>query len=380
VVRSNAADQLGVASNARRVSDIVSAVSPGAAQRTVRVRYLSGWSQVYLRWVEQGNEREVGLRRVGPGRGGSEALWEGTVQTREPTLQFELHDGSGGRDRAPGGSRYATRLTSLTLASGELYAGARDGNELRNVSKSEVVHVSNWRSNVLGNSRDIFVYLPRGYRSSTRRYPVLYAQDGQNLFGPDTLFGGWRLGEAADKAIKTGRMAEVIIVGVGNTPARMDEYVPEADGGQASRYAKFLTDELKPWVDRSLRTQPQREHTGVIGSSLGGLVSLYLGWEHPNVFGKVASLSGSFWIQRWVATLGPRPPPQPLTVYLDSGTVGGSSHDSLEDTLRVRDRLLGIGYVLGKNLLHQVDNGASHNEQYWRARVHTALEFLFPAE
>jgi predicted alpha/beta superfamily hydrolase len=158
----------------------------------------------------------------------------------------------------------------------------------------------------------------------------------------------------------------------------MREYMPEEDEqGQAGAYGRFLVEKVKPWVDARWRTRPEREHTGLLGSSLGGLVSLYLGWERPDVFSRVGCLSGSFWLQGWVRTLEDER--RPLRIWLDSGNRGPSA-DSAEHTILVRDMLLRRGWVLGRDLEHFVDLGASHNERFWRGRVHRALRFLFPPE
>ncbi|MGE0711000.1 MAG: alpha/beta hydrolase-fold protein [Planctomycetota bacterium] len=374
VVRWNEPGTLASQGNARRVADILSARVPGtAAERAVKVRYLSGWGQVYL----QHDGGQVVLRRAGQGRGPGESIWEGEVRTRARELAFELSDGGAGRDRAPNGQRYATRLADLTLVDGALHAGRPDLGSLE--AKGSVVRVPGFGSQELGNRRDLFIYRPRGYSRSNKRYPVIYAHDGQNLFGPDALFGGWRLEDALDRGIAAGRIAEVIVVGVANTPDRMNEYMPEGDGGYAGRYARFLIDELKPWVDANLRTLSGREHTATLGSSLGGLVSFYLGWERADVFGKVGSLSGSFWLRGYVDRLG-QTPKTPAKMWLDSGNQGGSAADSCEDTLWMRDQMLRRGLVLERDVHHFVHYGASHNEQYWRQRVGQVLEFLFPAE
>lgn len=377
LVRWNGADTLSQRSNARQVGSALSGrVSGQAVERRVKVRYLSGFQQVYL----QHGSAQVALRRTGAGRGNGEWVWEGEVRTKAAELTFHMHDGGGKRDRSPLGSDYLTGFTTFTLVDGRIHSGKPAVDRLRTHSKGRVVKVSNWRSNILGNARDIHIYLPRGYdQNTTRRYPVLYAHDGQNLFGPNAMFGGWRLEDAADRLIDAGQVAELIIVGVANTSARMQEYMPEGDGGHATRYGRFLIEELKPWVDRSLRTKTGRDDTGLMGSSLGGLVSLFLGWQRSDVFGRVGSLSGSYWLRGWVDTFPAGRPRHPLKVWIDSGNRGGSRFDSLEDTIHVRDLLLRRGFVLGKDLAHHVDYGASHNERYWRGRVGKVLRFLFPA-
>jgi predicted alpha/beta superfamily hydrolase len=131
----------------------------------------------------------------------------------------------------------------------------------------------------LGNRRDIYVYLPRTYAESDRRFPVMYMQDGQNLFDRATSFGEeWGVDQILESAAP-GR-TEAIVVGIANTgDTRCDEYSPFRDpklgGGAGDRYLAFLTDTVKPAVDSRFRTLPGREATGIAGSSMGGLISLY---------------------------------------------------------------------------------------------------------
>lgn len=146
--------------------------------------------------------------------------------------------------------------------------------------------------------RDIAVYLPPGYGSTRSvRYPVLYMHDGQNLFDAASAFGGveWGVDETAERLIAAGRIAPLIVVGICNTPDRLLEYTPVADvrhgGGGAESYGRFLIEELKPAIDSTYRTLPDREHTGVAGSSLGGLVSLHLGIAYPEVFSRLGVVS-----------------------------------------------------------------------------------------
>ncbi len=381
LVRWNDPETLGDPGNQRWVSAVQDGRAPGASrQRRVRVRYLSGFSQVALRYrVSAGQEAEVDLRRAGPGRDAGEWLWEGEVTTDLGELELMLHDRAGRRDTAAGGAWYRTGYGSFSLAEGRLHPGAPDLDLLTRPEGGRVVRVSDWRSRHLGNAREVLIYLPRGYdRRPARRYPVVYMHDGQNLFGAGGPFGSWKVEETLDRLIEAGRLEELIVVGVGNTAVRMREYVPDADGGDAAAYGRFLTEELKPWVDAHLRTLAGREHTAVLGSSLGGIVSLHVAWSHPDVFGQAASLSGSFWLRRWVEDVLAAGPRRDLRVWLDSGTAGPSA-DSLEHTLWVRDALLRQGYTLGGDLGHLVDVGAAHTESAWRGRVGRVLGFLFPA-
>ncbi|MEZ6183924.1 MAG: alpha/beta hydrolase-fold protein [Planctomycetota bacterium] len=370
VLRKNAPEALGDPQNAERLGPVQRARVPGVApEREVAVEYFSGWARAFVRYARDAEEdARVELTRAGPGRGPGEHRYTGTARTTLPELVFELEDGQGGRDRAPGGARYRSPRPRVSLTDG-VVAGGVPG-------RGRVVHQAGFASQLLGNRRDVFVYLPPGYEAGSQRYPVLYMHDGQNLFGAQALFGGWGVGEAADRLIARGEVEPLLIVGVGNTAQRMSEYIPPQDEGRADRYARFLLEELKPWVDQTYRTRPDAASTGVCGSSLGGIVSLYLGWTHPDVFSRVGSLSGSYWLDAFTDEALQGAPPA-LTIYLDSGSAGTSA-DGIEGTFRVRDQLLGLGLVLGRDLHHRVDLGGLHNERSWRGRFPDVLRTLFP--
>jgi len=248
-------------------------------------------------------------------------------------------------------------------------------------------------SKILGNRRDVLVYLPRGYRRfSRRRYPVLYLQDGQNVFDAATSFSGveWGVDEAAERLIKENLIEPLIVVAVANTgEQRIDEYAPtrgvidakakrkKRSKGLARKYGHFLMDELKPYIDRKYRTNPGAEFTGLGGSSLGGLVTFAIGILYPQVFGRLMVMSPSIWwddfaIYRLVDSIQQKPP---LKVWLDTGTAEPGWNQARE----LVNRLLEKGWKLQKDLQYMEAQGAEHSEAAWAARVEPALRFLFPA-
>lgn len=241
----------------------------------------------------------------------------------------------------------------------------------------------------LTDPRDLVVYVPPAYeQDSARRYPVLYLHDGQNLFEGATAFvkgQDWHVNDTAEELIKAGVIEPLIIVGVYNTGTRrLDEYTPTRDrrkgaGGDAGRYGLMLTEELKPFIDRTYRTLPDSANTGLGGSSLGGLVTLYLGLQRPGVYGKLAVLSPSiWWDNRVILNLVRMTDPKPrLRIWLDIGTGEGGRH--VRDARAVRDELVRAGWVLGSDLVYAEIPGAGHNEAAWAARVGPFLQFLFPA-
>ncbi len=244
-----------------------------------------------------------------------------------------------------------------------------------------------FRSRFLRNQRDLIVYLPPGYGDQPhRRFPVLYLHDGQNLFDGATSFipgQDWHVGSTVDQCIHEGAVEPLIIVGMYNTKARIREYtpthVPKLGGGRADRYAKFLIEEVKSFVDLEYRTLGGAEHTGIGGSSLGGLVSLYLGLKHPNLFGRIAALSPSVWwnqlvIHRFVESMHIEPRPR---IWLDIGTREGPR--IVHDVERFRDVLLQRGWRPEHDLHYERIEGAEHNEAAWAKRVGPFLRFLYPA-
>jgi predicted alpha/beta superfamily hydrolase len=247
-----------------------------------------------------------------------------------------------------------------------------------------LVKISNFSSPQLGNTRTLRIYLPPSYGlNPLKRYPVLYMHDGQNLFEASTAYGGveWKVDETANSLINNGQMDEVIVVGIDNGGAnRIYEYTPCCDpqygGGGADVYERFILETVKPYVDQNYRTLPGNKNTAIMGSSLGGLVSFYIGRRHPEVFSKLAGLSSSFWWNNQMLTRQVEAATTKVLVnfYIDAGT----SSDGLTETTRMRDALVADGYVQGRDLYYYVAQGAGHNESAWAARLHIPLTYLFP--
>lgn len=222
--------------------------------------------------------------------------------------------------------------------------------------------------------RDVYVYLPAGYEKSQRRYPVLYMQDGQNLFDPSRAFLGqtWKALGTLNDLIARKIITPLIVVAIDNTPERGDEYIPEH---KADDYLDFVIHEIKPKVDQAFRTKLNPEATGILGSSLGGLVSLYAGLRHAQTFGLVGAMSPSiWWNERSMLNRYRQTNDLPLKIYLDSGTIGG---EKPQDVMDLRQLLLVRNYQQ-ENLFVFIQNGADHQEHYWAMRLPVALKFLFP--
>lgn len=246
-----------------------------------------------------------------------------------------------------------------------------------------------FQSGYLPDDRDIVVYLPPGYDDHpSRHYPVLYLHDGQNLFDPATSFvtgRTWQVREAADAAIAAGEVEPLIIVGIHNTgERRMAEYTPVADwrmgGGEASSYGLLLTRELMPWIAQHYRVRGDRASTGLGGSSLGGLVSLYLGLEYARLFGRLAILSPSVWWSRrnilaFVHHRAEQIEERPR-IWLDAGDHEGRM--TLRDAESLARRLRQEGWRDGETLHFERIEGGTHDEASWARRVRPLLRFLFP--
>ena len=256
------------------------------------------------------------------------------------------------------------------------------------MSAPHLIKHEQFPSRTLRNQRDLIVYLPPGYdQQPQRRFPVLYLHDGQNLFDGATSFipgMDWHVGHTADQCIQAGRVEPLIIVGIYNAgKQRLGEYtptrMPRLGGGRANRYAKFLLEEVRPFISGRYRAQLGAENTGIGGSSLGGLVSLYLGLSQPQIFGKIAALSPSvWWNERVILRFARAAPVQPLPrIWLDIGTQEGLR--IVDDVERFRDVLIGKGWRPEQNLHYERVEGAEHNEAAWARRVEPFLQFLFPA-
>jgi predicted alpha/beta superfamily hydrolase len=251
--------------------------------------------------------------------------------------------------------------------------------------------VRQFHSEILPDDRVVSVYLPPQYLEQgdqkERRFPVLYLQDGQNLFdGRTSYIAGktWDANTTADRLTEAGEIEPVILVGIANTGLRrMAEYTPTRDfkmgGGEGRSYARLLIEELKPLIDSSYRTMPEAKNTGLGGSSLGGLISLYVGFAHPEVFGKLAVMSPSlWWDHRSILNAIEQQATKPdLRIWLDMGTAEGAKH--LRDTDMLDRLLLKRGWRSGVDLAYARVPGAVHDERAWSDRFGDVLRFLFPA-
>jgi predicted alpha/beta superfamily hydrolase len=215
------------------------------------------------------------------------------------------------------------------------------------------------------------VFLPPGYYENTlKKYPVLYMHDGHNLFFKEEAFVGntWRTDEVLGMLDKMNAIEEVIVVGI-HPNDRISEYTSPGYEG----YGRFLVETLKPLIDAKYRTLTDPLNTAVMGSSLGGVVSFYLGWQWPDVFGKVACLSSTFAYRDNLLERIFAEPKRKIRIYLDSGWPA----DNYEPTRSMRDRLIWKGYRPGSELFYLAFPQAKHDENAWAARSPIPFQFLF---
>lgn len=322
--------------------------------------------------------------------------------------------GAGGRHTLTLELREGTSVEfKLTRGSWETVEKGADGSELRNRTllvkgRSTVrLKVARWadgpgapapkvstitgqveklegvKSPELGNARDLLVYLPPGYAKGDRRYPVLYMHDAQNVFDASTAFVGqeWKADETAEALARRG--LEVIIVAVSNNADRKSEYTPfpaplNEYKPKGAEYVAFIVKTVKPMIDAKYRTRPEREHTGIAGSSLGGLISLYAAVAQPDVFGFAGVVSPALGVADFSAFEWVRehPAKEPLRVYLDMGDREAATPGRNLVMLEAVEDMAKLLREQGHQTKVVIDKGAHHNEDAWARRFPAALEWF----
>lgn len=231
----------------------------------------------------------------------------------------------------------------------------------------------------LNRNRRIWVYLPPDYDTSEKYYPVLYMHDGQNLFDVNTSFAGeWEIDESLNALFEEGDEG-IIVVGIDNGGIhRSDEYIPWPTGqfgGEGEQYLDFIVETLKPHIDSVFRTRPERDYTGIMGSSFGGVISMYGIIEHQEVFSKAGVFSPSFWVSdlaySHVANTGKE---DDVRIYLLAGEQ--ESANLIEEVNAMYDTLLAAGFSENELFLITHPDG-QHSEWYWAREFPDAYEWLF---
>lgn len=229
----------------------------------------------------------------------------------------------------------------------------------------------------LHRTRRVWVYLPSDYTTSHRRYPVLYLQDGQNVFDEATSFSGeW----GVDETLNQEKRAAIVVAVDNGGDKRLDEYSPwrnpQYGGGEGREYAAFLVETLKPYIDQHYRTRPGRRHTGIGGSSMGALISVYTALHYPKVYGRVGVFSPALWfakdsLDRFVRQARPK---HTTRFYLMAGAQ--ESETMVPYMAELRDQLHQAG-VPSRQLHYTVQADGKHSEWFWRREFPAAYKWLF---
>ena len=231
----------------------------------------------------------------------------------------------------------------------------------------------------LNRYRRVWIYLPQDYYTANNSYPVMYMHDGQNLFdNVYAAFGEWNVDETME-SIFSSFSTSAIIVGIDNSVERLNEYSPwynidYAVGGLGDEYASFIVNTLKPFIDGYFRTVSDRQHTAIMGSSMGGLISFFAATEYQNIFSKAGIFSPSFWFSDSVYSfIQQRGHQYDMRYYFLSEDNGGTV---VENSNKVIDTLLANGFS-SNELIHKTVLGANHNEQFWSSEFGDAFKWLF---
>lgn len=251
-----------------------------------------------------------------------------------------------------------------------------------------------WELPTFAGQRNVRVYLPSDYENSDLRYPVIYMSDAQNLFDSKTANAGeWQMDELMEKLQAQGSALTSIVVGVDHAGEnRGAEYLPVESAGwkyqsdqkgipQGQVFADWLVDDLKPFIDNTYRTKPEREHTTMMGSSMGGLISCYVVLAHQETFSKAACLSSAFLKklvgENWLTYIKQQSKRADTQFYMDMGDneFGLFGPDILKETQQVHDAMISIGFA-PTELKFAVVKGGTHDEQSWRNRTESILTWL----
>lgn len=232
----------------------------------------------------------------------------------------------------------------------------------------------------LNKTRRVWALLPHDYEQTTERYPVLYLQDAQNLFNEKAQYGNWEIDKKL-AVMSEYKIGKIIVIAVEHADQdRIKEYNvgnTVLGAGQGKKYIRFITDTLKPFVDKSFRTKPEREHTGIGGSSMGGLVSIFSGLMYPEVYGKLMVFSPSLWVvPKMNFSQIDFSEPGETKIYLYAG--GDESATMIDHVKRFKKNIMKNELAAQKMKIHlSINMLGKHNETYWSDEFPKAIEWLF---
>ena len=285
---------------------------------------------------------------------------------------------------------FSTILSCNAITNMTMISKAAPDYKISQTTKVEHTIVGNVKYHTLktkflhSGTRDVIVYLPPSYDKNTNlKYPVLYMHDGQNIFDKATgAFGKeWYVDEKLECLIQKKVIKEVIIVGPYNgLQDRILEYtwnpMPGEGGGEGKSYGDFLTQELKPFIDKTYRTKADRENTAVLGSSLGGLISLYIARNYSDVFSKIGMMSPSLWWNNGEAIKEVDSMTDKFDFWIDGGTKESETMVSYVEQLHEKLR----AKYGDDHIFEYIQPEANHSEEAWATRVHGPLIQFFGVE
>lgn len=304
------------------------------------------------------------------------------AQASGTVIKFKFTRGSWATvEKGPGGEEIADR--TFTFGNGNIVnitiSNWSGGGSTSTAAANVKIMNTDFFMPQLNRTRRIWIYYPPDYETSGISYPVLYMHDGQNLFDASTSYAGeWKVDETLNSLAAQGKRVP-LVVGIDNGTDRMSEYTPWSNsqygGGNGEKYTQFIVETLKPYIDQHYRTLPDRENTGIMGSSLGGLISHYGSLKYQETFSKAGLFSPSYWFSDsvWVFThdIGKQ---QDMRIFQYCGT--SESDGMVAEMQRMNDSLVKIGFAQDK-IFNKVVPGGLHNESYWSAAFGEAYVWLF---
>jgi len=327
--------------------------------RTLRVAYPSGHGRIVLR-TEQDWEKD--LEPVAVSEDGNVSTFE--LSADQPFLYFKPCLVESGTTHWALGPNKLVIMTEKDVRIAYPYFFSPEAGRF-----SSLVELP---SKILGRDHKLRGYLPPGYDENTlSKFPVVYMQDGQNLFFPDEAFMGndWKVGTTSDTLRSMNAVEDHLVLGV-YSGDRMAEYTKPG----YELYGRSLAEEVVPEVERrGIRVERHRRFRSVWGSSLGGVVSFYTVWQHPEVFGCAVCMSSTFSHKDDLIDRVFAEPFRDVGFYLDSGWPG----DNYEVTVGMAMALISRGWEYGRNLLHLCFPHAGHGEEFWGTRLHVPTQFLY---
>lgn len=315
-----------------------------------------------------------------------DGLWKTTLDLPKNTwVEFKITDGTWNREAVIPESAGSRNLRLFVEQDQHVQLRVEDWLK----DESSVSETIQGKVDYLGirsypglRDREVIVWLPTAYlQNPTKRFPVLYAHDGQNMVDHRTAFSNtdWRADDTIEYMVENNHIDPPIMVGIYNTKDRLEEY---NDTELGRLYLEFIVSDLKPFIDNQYRTERSVSSTAVIGSSMGGLISFLAAWYYPNVFGQAACLSPMFWgkttvhVETWRMVENNPEHELRANIYIDNGTaeLERKLMPGCKQMLRV---LKARGYKKNKNLVWFRDEGAWHNEHAWAERLWRPLKYLY---